>query len=275
MKAKQTVIIERKNGVGIITLNRPKKANALNHELKEAITNALNELKNDASVGAILMKGAGKHFCAGQDFNDVVLGTDQKDLEESRHVFSYAVTTIFEQIINMGTPVIAAIRGMITGEGLPLAICCDLVVASENTVFQFPGTNLDGISIGPGVVAARYMSIKEAMWYLLTGEPIVAAEAKRLGMVNRVVPDDKLEQEAIALAEKVAYKMLRNPVACKELGKEVFYMALDMERSKAFRYAHQMLAQIFITPPAIDGAKMFLEGKLTKTQLQLEGLVKD
>ncbi|HME45893.1 MAG TPA: enoyl-CoA hydratase/isomerase family protein [Syntrophorhabdales bacterium] len=275
MNTNQVVIVERKNGVGIITLNRPKKANALNHELKEAITKALEELGSDTKIGAILLKGAGKHFCAGQDFNDVVLGTDQKDLEECRHVFSYAVTTIFEQIINMGTPVIAAIRGMITGEGLPLAISCDLVVASDNTVFQFPGTNLDGISIGPGVVAARYMGIKEAMWYLLTGEPILASEAKRLGMVNRVVPDERLEEEAMAVAEKVAYKTLRNSVAVKELGKSVFYMALDMERSKAFRYAHQMLAQIFITPPAIDGAKLFLEGKLTKAQLQLEGLVKE
>ncbi len=274
MSAEQVVIVEKKNGVGIVTFNRPTKANALNHELKAGITKALNQLKDDKELGAILLRGAGKHFCSGQDFNDVVLGTDQKHLEECRHVFSYAVTTIFEQIINMDTPVIGGVRGMITGEGLPLALVCDLVIASENTVFQFPGTNLDGISIGPGVVAARYMSIKETMWYLLTGEPIVAAEAKRLGMVNKVVPDDKLDQEAIALAEKVAYKVLRNPVGVKELGKAVFYMGLDMERSKAFRYAHQMLAQIFITPPAIDGAKLFLEGKLTKAQLQLEGLVK-
>ena len=274
MNAGDVIVVEKKNGVGIVTFNRPTKANALNHELKGAITKALAELKDDAGIGAILLKGAGKHFCAGQDFNDVVLGTTQKDLEECRHVFSYAVTTIFEQIISMDTPVIAAIRGIVTGEGLPLAISCDLVIASDNTVFQFPGTNLDGISIGPGVVAARYMGIKETLWYLLTGEPLLAEEARRLGMINRIVPDDKLEEEAIALAEKVAHKVLRNPVGVKELGKAVFYMALDMERSKAFRYAHQMLAQIFITPPAIDGAKLFLEGKLTKAQLQLEGLVK-
>ena len=66
-------------------------------------------------------------------------------------------------------------------------------------MFQFPGTNLDGISIGPGVVAARYMGIKETLWYLLTGEPLLAEEARRLGMINRIVPDDKLEEEAIAL----------------------------------------------------------------------------
>jgi enoyl-CoA hydratase/carnithine racemase len=271
----QVVIIKRKNGVGIITLNRPKKANALNHELKAAITKALEDLAKDKKIGAILLAGAGKHFCAGQDFNDVVLGTDQKDLEECREVFSHAVTAIFEQIINMGTPVIAAVRGMITGEGFPLAISCDLVVASENTIFQFPGTNLDGISIGPGVVAARYMGIKKTLEYLFTGEPITANDAERFGLVNRVVPDDKLEEAATALAEKIAHKTLRNPVAVKDLGKSVFYMALDMERSKAFRYAHQMLAQIFITPPAIEGAKLFLDGKLTKAQLQLEGFLKD
>ncbi len=271
----QVLTVEKKKGVAVITLNRPDKANALNHELKLALLKALGTLANNAETGAILIMGAGKHFCAGQDFNDVVLGTDQKDLQECRQVFSHLVTTLFEQIISMGTPVIAAVRGMVTGEGLPLAASCDLVVASENTIFQFPGTNLGGISIGPAVVAARYIGIKKALEYSLTGEPLVATEAERLGLVNRVVPDDKLEKTALALAEKIASKTLRNPIAVKALGKSVFYLALDMERSKAFQYAHEMLAQIFITPPAIEGAKLFLEGKLTKGDLQLEGLFND
>lgn len=271
----QVVIVEKKNGVGIIILNRPEKANALNAQLKKAIVKELGELGEDTEIGSILIKGAGKHFCSGQDFNDVLLGTDQKDLKVCRETFGRMVTAIFEQIINIGIPVIAAVRGMVTGEGLPLAVTCDLVVASENTVFQFPGTNLAGCSIGPGVVAARYMGIKKTLEYLFTGEPLLATEAERFGMINRVVPDDKLEEEAFALAEKIASKVFRNPFSVKDLGKDVFYRALDMDRKMAFQYAHLELAQCFITPPAIDGAKLFLEGKLTKEDLQLEGLLDD
>lgn len=273
--SEQVTIVEKKNGVGILTLNRPDKANALNAQLKKAIVKDLKELAEDSDIGSILIKGAGKHFCAGQDFNDVVLGNSHKDLEVCRETFGRMVTTIFEQIITMGTPVIAAVRGMVTGEGLPLAVTCDLVVASENTVFQFPGTNLAGCSIGPGVVAARYMGIKKTLEYLFTGEPLLANDAERYGMINRVVPDDKLEENAFALAEKIAGKVLRNPISVKDLGKDVFYMALDMDRKRAFQYAHQELAQCFITPPAIKDAQLFLEGKLSKKDLQLEGLLED
>lgn len=267
--------IERKNCVGVLTLNRPEKANALNAELKKALMSALGELSVDPEVGAILIKGAGKHFCSGQDFKDIALGTRPEDVAACRHTFNHLVTPIFDQINAMGTAVIAAVRGLVTGEGLPLAATCDLVVASENTVFQFPGTNLAGISIGPGVVAARYIGIRKTLEYLLTGEPLLAPEAERLGLVNRVVPDDKLEETALALAQKVGSKALTNPAFIKELGKRVFYIALDMERSKAFKYSHEALANGFCTNEAIEGAKRFLEGKLTKSDLQLEGLVED
>lgn len=271
----QVLTVEKKNNVAVVTLNRPEKANALNEKLKLALINEFARLADDAEVGAILLRGAGDHFCAGQDFNDVILGTTHKDLEVCRKAFSRLVTTIFEEIINMGTPVIAAVRGMVTGEGLPLAASCDLVIASENTVFQFPGTNLAGASIGPAVVAARYMGIKKTLEYLFTGEPLPAADAMRFGMVNRVVPDNELDDTAIKLAEKIAGKVMANPVSVKDLGKRVFYMAMDMERSKAFRFAHSELAQCFITQPAIDGAKLFLEGKLTKEDLQLDGYFED
>jgi len=129
----RVLIVEKRNAVTVVTLNRPDKANALNEELKVALINEFRKLADDAETGAILLRGAGNHFCSGQDFNDVVLGTTSKDLEVCRRAFSHLVTTIFEQIVNMGTPVIASVRGMITGEGLPLAAVCDLVIASENS----------------------------------------------------------------------------------------------------------------------------------------------
>lgn len=269
------LLAEKKGPVGVITLNRANKANALNKELKVRLLEALVEFSQDEEIGSILLIGAGRHFCSGQDFNDIAIGTDYESVKECRETFNHYVTPIFERIVSMGTPVISAIRGLVTGEGLPLAITCDLVVASETTIFQFPGTNLAGISIGPGVVAARYIGIKRALQYLLTGEPLVAQEADRLGMVNKVVPDADLEDEAMALATKVAKKALANPLFVKELGKTVFYQAIDMEFKKASRYSHEALAHGFCSPEAVEGAKVFLRGELTKADLQLDGLLED
>lgn len=267
------LMIEKKNNVGILTLNRPSKGNALNTQLKRDLYQALDEMSKDPSVGAVLLKGEGKHFCTGQDFNDIVLGTDTKDLQTVREIFNHLVSPLFEKIATMGTPVICAVRGMVTGEGLPLAITCDLVIASETTVFQFPGTNLAGISIGPGVVASRYIGTRRALQYLLTGEPLLARDAERHDMINHVVPDGELEATATALAEKVAAKVLTNPTFIKELGKTVFYQAQDMERNKAYRYAHEALAHGFCTQEATEGARRLLQGGYTKTELQLEGLM--
>jgi enoyl-CoA hydratase/carnithine racemase len=270
---KPVLLVEKKNCVGILTLNRPEKANALNTELKRQLLGALDRLSGDDEVGCVLLKGAGRHFCSGQDFNDIAIGTRPEDVLEVRNIFNRLVSPLFERIASMGTPVVAAVRGMVTGEGLPLAITCDLVLASETTVFQFPGTNLAGISIGPGVVAARYMGIRRALQYLLTGEALLARDAERFDMVNRVLADSQLEAEATALAEKVARKVLTNPAFIKDLGKTVFYQALDMERSKAYRYSHEALAAGFCTPQAMQGAQKLLEGRYTKADLQLEGLV--
>ena len=122
--------------------------------------NTLDQLDNDESVGVIIMKGAGKHFCAGQDYNDVVLGHDYEHLNQYRKIFGTECTAMFNKIVEIGTPVIAAARGMVTGEGFPLCASCDIIYAAEGTVFQFPGTNLGGTSIGPAVVIARYFGIK-------------------------------------------------------------------------------------------------------------------
>lgn len=268
----EVVIIEKTDGVAVLTLNRPEKANCLNQELKAALVKALDDLDGDPAVGAIVMKGAGKHFCAGQDYNDVVLGTDYEHLNKYRRIFGAECTAIFDKIVSIGTPVIAAARGMVTGEGFPLCASCDIIYAAEGTTFQFPGTNLGGISTGPAVVVARYFGIKRTLEHLFSGEPILATEALQYGLINKILPKDKLEEAVMRLARKIAAASLANP-AVKELGKSTFYTAMDMERSKAVKYAHQQMAQLFVTPPVIDLGKKLLQGKVTLAERQLEGLV--
>jgi enoyl-CoA hydratase/carnithine racemase len=124
------------------------------------------------------------------------------------------------------------------------------------------------------VLVTRYFPVKRTLEHLFSGEPILAEEALQYGLINKIVPQDKLEETAMKLAEKIGQATLRNPPAMKELGKGTFYMALDMERSKAVKHAHQMMAQQFITPPVIETVRMLLEGKVSLAQRQLEGLVK-
>jgi enoyl-CoA hydratase/carnithine racemase len=275
MKKNPVVLVEKKeNGTAIITLNRPEKNNCLNHELKLGIFNALNELDNDESVGSIVMKGAGRHFCTGQDYNEVVLGNDYRHLDNYRKIFGTECTNIFNKMMDIGLPVIGAVHGVVTGEGFPLCAACDIVYAAEGTVFQFPGTNLGGLSVGPAVLISRYFPIKRTLEHLFSGEPILAEEALQYGLINKIVPQDKLEETAMKLADKIASLARQNRPAVKELGKGVFYTTLDMERSKAIKIAHQMMAQMFITPPVVDLGKALLEGKVSYKDRQLEGLVK-
>tara|TARA_B100000315_G_scaffold178195_3_gene166847 strand:+ start:791 stop:1360 length:570 start_codon:yes stop_codon:yes gene_type:complete len=189
----------------------------------------LTSLSDDPDVGAILIIGAGQHFCAGQDFNDIVLGTDHASVKVCRNTFNDMVTPIFEKIQNMDIP----------------------------------------------VVAARYMDIKKTLQYLLTGEPLPAREAQRHGMVHYVVPDDELEERAYQLAAKAGAKTLANPLFVKELGTIVLYQCIDMERSKASRYAHEAPAHGFCSPEAIKGAQDFLDRKYSKAEVQLDGYLED
>lgn len=246
----QTVIVETRKRVGIITLNRPEMRNALNTQLVAEMLDALHELDDDPKIGALIIRGAGSSFCSGHDFSEL----QGKTVLELRRVFRKSLYLI-ETIAAMSKPVIAAVHGYATAMGCALAAGCDLVVASENALFQLPGTNLGAACISPAAVVCRSIGRKKCLELLLTADPFDAHEAERAGLVNRVVPPEELDDATEELAEKLASKA---PLAL-QLGKQAFYIMLDMEQSQAYSYAAEMISINFDTEDGREGIASFIE----------------
>jgi len=246
----QAITLERKKRVEIITLNRPEVRNALSVQLMTEMLDALQELDDDPSIGAIIIKGAGNTFCSGHDFS----GLQGKNLLELRRIFRKSLRVV-ETMAALSKPVIAAVHGHATAMGCALAAGCDLVVASENALFQLPGVNHGTACISPAAVVSRSIGRKKCLELLLTGDPIDANEAERAGLVNRVVPLEKLDDVAMELAEKLASK---SPLAL-QFGKLAFYTMSDMEQSQAYNYAVEMISIIFDTEDGKEGIASFLE----------------
>jgi len=255
MSGYRTIIVERNRRTGILTLNRPEVRNALNAQLTEELLDALHRMENDSEVGAVILKGAGKSFCSGHDFSELI----GKTLMEYRAIFAKSVR-ILEAIAGMGKPVIAAVHGHATAMGCALAAGCDLAIASEDAIFQTPGVNIGFACITPMAGIYRCMGRKKCMELILTGDPIDACEAERSGLVNRVVPREKLEETAMEMAEKIAGKA---PLAVR-LGKQSFYQMADMEHSKAYAYAIEMISINAATEDGREGMDAFREKRMAQ-----------
>ena len=246
----QAILIEKKERVGIITLNRPDRRNALSAQLVSEMLEALHELDDDPTIGAIIIKGSGGSFCSGHDFSEL----EGKNVMELRRVFRNSLHLV-ETMAAISKPVIAAVHGYATAMGCALAAGCDLVIAAEDALFQLPGTSLGAACISPAAVVCRSIGRKKCLELLLTADPISADQAEKAGLVNRVVPLERLNDAAEELARKLADKA---PVAV-QLGKEAFYTMLDMEQSRAYRYAAEMISINFDTEDGREGMASFME----------------
>lgn len=199
----QTIILEIRNRIGYVTINRPEKLNALNAQTKAELKEAFEALKNDPSIDVIILTGAGeKAFVAGTDIGELT----NLDAETGKK-FSEAGQAVFNVIENLGKPVIAAVNGYALGGGCELALACHIRLASENSKFGQPEVNL-GIIPGYGGTQrlARLIGKGRAMELTLTGDQIDAAEALRVGLVNKVVPQAELLKTAEVIAEKILSK---------------------------------------------------------------------
>ncbi len=199
----ETLLVEIRDHVARVTINRPDKLNALNAKAKSEMKSLFEYLKANDEVFVVVLTGAGeKAFVAGTDIKELTELTT-----ESGRAFSEGGQVIFNLIENLGKPVIAAINGYALGGGLELALACHLRIASENAKFGQPEVNL-GIIPGYGGTQrlARLVGKGRAMEMILTGEPIDAQEALRIGLVNRVVPAGELHAVAKAMAQKIISK---------------------------------------------------------------------
>ncbi|MEU6715105.1 crotonase/enoyl-CoA hydratase family protein [Nonomuraea sp. NPDC046802] len=193
-------LVERRDHIMLITLNRPEARNAVNRAMTRAVGQALDEAAADTAIRAVILTGAGdKAFCAGADLKEVARGEFSTEGCEPHWGFAGCVTH------PIAKPVIAAVNGFALGGGTEIALWADLVVASETARFGLPEVKR-GIIAGAGGAfrLAAQLPTKVAMEILLTGEPVTAADALRLGLVNRVVPQEQVVPAALALAETVS-----------------------------------------------------------------------
>jgi len=197
----ETVIYEKKGNIATITLNRPQVLNAMNHQLVEDLNAALEAVKKDDEVKVVILTGAGRAFCAGEDLRDA---TGMTSLEEySRH--ADRIQDIQRTILELGKPMIAAIRGYAVGGGCEFALSCDIRVAAENTKFGFAEVSVGATITTAGTkLISQIIGLGRAKEMLLTAEFIDAQKAEQWGLVNKVVPDAELEQAALEMAEKIA-----------------------------------------------------------------------
>ena len=195
--SESVVLVERQDGIATVTLNRPEKLNALNRELRTAFCRAMQELREDDGVRVVIVTGAGRAFCVGLDLRE--LGTGQSGIREEGNV------TFITVIDDMTVPVIAAVNGFAITGGFEIVLACDIVIAAEEA--QFADTHARvGVMPGGGMSARlpRAVGIRKAKELSLSGNYLPARDAERMGLVNRVVPQDKLMTSARELATQIS-----------------------------------------------------------------------
>ncbi|MEE9151067.1 MAG: enoyl-CoA hydratase-related protein [Thermoplasmata archaeon] len=248
----KNVMVEKDNNIGIITVNRPQALNALNSETLSDLGTAFKALGDDAEVDVIIITGSGeKAFVAGADIKEM------KDLSpmEARK-FMHFGQSVFNVIDNLPKPTIAAVNGYALGGGCELALACDMILASEKAKFGLPEVTL-GIHPGFGGTQRlpRLVGAAKAKELIFTGEMIDANEALRIGLVNKVVPPEKLIEEAKTLAQKI----LKNGQIAIRLVKSAINAGLNVPLEKGLAYEAETQGLAFATEDKNEGFEAFLE----------------
>ena len=245
----ETLLIDKKEYIGSITLNRPYQLNTFNVPLSTELNAALLEMEKDPEVRVVIIKGAGRAFCAGIDVNDL---KGKSPLEYKVWVDNMERMSL--TIAGMGKPVIASAHKIAVANGVGVVASADLAIAEEGTRFGTTAINVGLFCMGPAVPLSKSVGRKKTLELLLTGDLIEAEEAMRIGLINKVVPKGELEAETWKMAKKLAGK---SPLAL-QLGKKSFYAMSDMEYGKAFELVNNHFATLCTTEDAHEGVDAFL-----------------
>jgi enoyl-CoA hydratase len=247
--AYETILVERVERVGIITLNRPKALNALNSQVMNEVTSAAIELDNDDDIGAIIITGSAKAFAAGADIKEMS-GLSFAD------AFGADFFAPWAKLAAVRTPTIAAVAGYALGGGCELAMMCDLLIAADTAKFGQPEIKLGVIpGMGGSQRLTRAVGKAKAMDLILTGRTIDAAEAERSGLVSRVVPADDLLSEAKAVATTISKMSLPS----SQMAKEAVNRAFESTLAEGLLYERRLFHSTFATDDQSEGMAAFIE----------------
>jgi enoyl-CoA hydratase/carnithine racemase len=247
---------EDRESIALLTLNRPGARNALSEELIAALAAAFDAIGCDPSVRAVIIAANGPAFSAGHDMKQLTARRSDPDGGKAyfRQIMT-ACSAMMQKIVALPQPVIACVSGVATAAGCQLVATCDLAVASTEARFATPGVDIGLFCSTPMVALTRNIPRKNAMHMLLTGEPVTAEEAARLGLVNRVVPKGTELEATFALARVVASKSK----ATVKIGKQAFYRQAEMSLADAYAYAAEVMTENMMTRDANEGICAFIE----------------
>jgi enoyl-CoA hydratase/carnithine racemase len=246
------LLYEVTDGVATLTLNRPERRNALSWDLIAQLRARLAEAKASDAVRVVVITGAGdKAFCAGADLGNMADGASFLELHEGRG----GLADLFKEMYALGKPTIARVHGFALAGGFGLALACDLVVAADNAVFGTPEIDVGLWPYMITVPLTRSMPPKKALELMLTGRRVDAAEADRIGFVNRVVPVAELDDAVAELAGGLA----RKSPAILKLGRDSFYEVWDRSADEALALLHPLLTLTTLTDDAQEGIAAFAE----------------
>jgi len=243
------ILVETRDAVGLITLNRPAALNALNATLIGELNAALDGFEADAAIGCIVITGSDKAFAAGADI---------KEMQSKDYMDAYLgdFITDWERVSHCRKPVVAAVAGFALGGGCELAMMCDLIIAADSAKFGQPEIKL-GVMPGAGGTQrlTRFVGKSKAMEMVLTGRLMDAAEAERSGLVSRVVPAAALVEEALKVAARIA--AMSRPVAM--MAKEAVNRAYETTLAEGVRFERRLFQSMFAIADQKEGMQAFID----------------
>lgn len=247
---------EDQDGIATLTLNNPGSLNALSDAMLSALKDAFARLSEDRDIRVVILKGAGKAFCAGHDLKEMQAGRAAPDKGRAYFADLFArCTEVMQMLPTLPQPVVAEVHGIATAAGCQLVASCDMAVAAEGTRFGVNGVNIGLFCSTPMVALSRNVPRKVAFEMLTTGQFIDAARAAEVGLVNKVVPSQALSAETRALAEIVAKKL----TAAVKIGKRAFYDQIEMTRADAYDHAAAVMVENMLWRDTDEGISAFIE----------------
>lgn len=244
------LLVEHEQQIAVVTLNRPERRNALSLDLMRELIGCLQGIGQSAEIRAVILAASGPAFSAGHDLSELRDG----NLGKYRHIFDVC-TELMTLIQTIPQPVIAEVRGIATAAGCQLVATCDLAIGSEEARFATPGVRIGLFCTTPMVALTRAIGRKRALEMLMTGTPIDARTATDWGLINRVVPAERLRDETRGLAQRIAEA---SPLTTS-IGKQAFYTQIDLDQPKAYAYAREVMSMNAMAEDAQEGMGAFLE----------------
>src|SRR6516162_2086473 len=243
------VEMERREHIALVTLNRPEARNAISPEVSQTMASILDEIESDSAVRAVVLTGRGEVFSAGADLKVVAQG-NANDIARGKGGFAGVVTRDFPK------PIIAAVNGPALAGGFEIVLSCDLVVAADSSRFGIPEAQRGLMAAAGGLIRLpKRVSLAVALELAMTGDPIDADRALALGLVNRVVPRDRVIDEACALADTIGEN---SPIAVR-LSRQLVREAAELSEADGWRRTNELVVPVFESGDAVEGATAFAE----------------